>query len=99
MSECLKSRVSRLEQRLRVESIVAELSNGDSFVLRRRDVLRICLDGFRMRYAELVGSPQPKSKFERELQLLQRVCTKTNEPLLAIISSVLYQDEGNDNEL
>jgi len=95
----LKRRIRTLEQVLRVERVVVELDNGDSFVIGRRDVLRICLDGFRMRYAELVGSPQPKSKFERELQLLQRVCTKTNEPLLAIISSVLYQDEGNDNEL
>jgi len=92
MIERSKSRVERLEERLKVVCVTAELSNGDSFTLRQRDILHLCLDGFRRRYAALVGDPPPRTRFARELELLARVAiNRENDPLLSVVSSILYQ--------
>lgn len=91
----LKKRLQKLETDLQVESIELELSNSKRLYIKRRDVLRITTDGMRRRYAEMEGLPMPKSKFDRELDLLQRVsCPPANQPLLAIACAALNRGKA-----
>jgi len=90
----LKRRIRNLEEKLRVERIVIELSDGDSFVLSRKDVLPLCTTAFRQRYCELMGEPVPASKYDRELALLRRVAIgPPNQPLLDVITAILSTEE------
>lgn len=76
-----------------VESVAVRLSDGRAFEIKSRDIEALCVAGFRRMYAYRMGRPARKTRFDRELKLLEATAPHNpNLPILAVVTSVFRSE-------
>jgi hypothetical protein len=89
----LKTRIAKLEKGIGDSSIVARTEDGQTFRLRRDNLLPLTVASFRRRYAEIEGLPMPVSPFDERLDYLKRAgVARTNEPMLELACDALRRN-------
>ncbi len=78
-----------------VDSIEIRLSDGQAFEIKSRDVERFCDAVARQNQAEKLGKRPPKSRFDREINLLTlALLNKENTPMVDIACAIIRSDKA-----